>query len=119
MIFGVIQIVFQHIGAGTGGTWGASFAGGGFGQDFYVGLVAAFAGDYVDLADQGRQVHHFGGFLGHAKAAVEVPVVGALGHHTAAFALDVLADLVFDGVQNAVAVLAFNGQGKSFSHGQW
>ena len=53
MIFGVIQIVFQHIGAGTGGTWGASFAGGGFGQDFYVGLVAAFAGDYVDLADQG------------------------------------------------------------------
>ena len=53
MIFGVIQIVFQHIGTGTGGTWGASFAGGGFGQDFYVGLVAAFAGDYVDLADQG------------------------------------------------------------------
>jgi len=45
------------------------------------------------------EVDDLGRFLRGAEAAVEVPVVHALGQFAAPLALDVLADLVLDGFE--------------------
>ncbi|MNY67735.1 hypothetical protein D3C86_2053770 [compost metagenome] len=62
-------------------------------------------------------MRHGGVFLGAAKLAVKVPKISAFGQVAAPLALDVLADFVLDGIQNAVPVLAFNMELESFSHG--
>ena len=64
-------------------------------------------------------MHDLGGLLGAPEAAVKIPEISALGQVTAPFALDVFADFVLDGVQNAVTVLAFDVEWESFSHGRW
>jgi hypothetical protein len=61
-------------------------------------------------------VDHNGLFFGSTKATIEVPKVNALGQFAAAFAFDVFAYFVLDGVQNAVAVLAFDIQFECFFH---
>ena len=54
---------------------------------------------------------HIGGVgLGAAKAAGKVPVVHALGQGGAALARHVFAHFVLAGVEQAVAVAAFNGE---------
>ena len=63
-------------------------------------------------------MRHSGVFFGAAKLAIKVPEVGTFGQVAAPFALDVFADFVLDGIQNAVAVLAFNVELESFSHGR-
>ena len=55
--------------------------------------------------------------FGNTQPAVKVPVVRAFGNGTAPFALLVLADVVFDAVEQAVTVLAFDGDLESFLPG--
>ena len=86
----------------------------GFGQNFHIELGATLGRHAVDQAGQGRQMRHSGVFFGAAKPAVKVPEVGTFGQVAAPFALDVFADFVLDGLQNAVAVLAFNVELESF-----
>jgi hypothetical protein len=63
--------------------------------------------------------NRFGAVLGQAEAAVEIPELRAFGHGAAAFTLQVLADFVFDGVEYAVGVAAFDGERESFAHHPW
>ena len=90
----------------------------GLGDDLDVELLAAFLGDAVDQARDGRQVHGLGGFFGGAEPAIEVPEVRAFWQDAAPLALDVLADLVLDGFEESVGVLALDLKLKGFSHGR-
>ena len=87
------------------------------GQNFDIKLRTAFAGHAVNQADQGSKVRHFGGFGRAAELAVEISKICPGGHGAAALTLDVFADFMLDGIQNAVAVLAFNVELESFLHG--
>ena len=91
----------------------------GLGDDLDINLVSATTGQRVDQAVQRGQVGHFGGICRSAEAAVEIEKVDAFRQRAAALAFHILADFVFDGVQNAVAVLAFDVQRESFLHGRW
>src|SRR3990167_6170377 len=79
----------------------------GFGQHLHIGLRTALLTNRIELAHQGRQVHPLGGLFGRAAAVVEIQEIGAFGQVAAAFALEVLADLVFHGFEHAVPVPAF------------
>ena len=87
------------------------------GQNFDIKLRTAFAGHAVNQADQGSKVGHFGSLFSTAELAVEISKICPAGHWTAAHALDVLADFMLDGFEDAVAVLAFNVELESFFHG--
>lgn len=54
--------------------------------------------------------------LGSTKATIKVPKVNTFGQRAAAFTLDVFAYLMFDGVEYAVTVLAFDIQFECFFH---
>jgi len=51
-----------------------------------------------------------------AEAAIEVQEVHAFGQFAPAFAPQVLADVVFDRVQNTIRVFAGSGKCKRFLH---
>ena len=70
----------------------------------------------VHALDDFGQMDRLGGFLCAAKLATEVPKVNADGQRYPALSFDVLAYLVFDGVQHAVGVFAFNLKFERFSH---
>ena len=61
-------------------------------------------------------MHHFGCFLRRTKLAVKVPKVHALGQQPPALTFDVLAYLMLDGIENAIPVLAFDGEFEYFFH---
>ena len=86
------------------------------GQYFHVKLVAAALGNTVDQFCERSKVDHNGLLLGSTKATIKVPKVHALGQFAAAFAFDVFANFVFDGVQNAVAVFTFDSKLECFFH---
>ena len=88
------------------------------GHHFNKNLHGAFGRSRVHALDDFGQVHRLCAFFGAAELAVKVPEVhtGRQGH--AALAFDVLAHLVFDGVQHAVRVFAFNLKFERFSHGR-
>jgi len=88
----------------------------GLGQDLDVELLAAFLHHPVDEARDGGKVNDFGGFLGRAELAIEVPEIAAFGQFAPPLALDVLADLVLDGFEETVGVLALDLKLKGFSH---
>lgn len=78
------------------------------GHDFDVKLIAACAGDCVHRAHQGCKMNHCGIRLGCAEFAVEVPIVHASRQGPAAFAFDVLADVMLGGIEQSIPVLAFD-----------
>ena len=85
-------------------------------QNFHIKLLAALIGDGVDQAGKRCEVDHNGLLIGGTKATIKVPKIHSLGEFAAALALNVFTDLVLDGVQNTVAVLAFNIQFECFFH---
>lgn len=86
------------------------------GQYLHIELVAARCSDAVDQLGEHSKVDHNRLLFGGTKATIKVPKVHALGQLAAALALNVFADLVLDGVQNPVAVLAFDIQFECFFH---
>ena len=76
-----------------------------FGQDFDVKLLSCLLGHGIHACGQLSQMHHFGGVLGTAEFAVKVPKINRLGQLAPPLTLDVLAHLMFDGLQDAVAEL--------------
>ncbi len=88
-----------------------------FAQDFDETLPIALRRCCVQAHYDFGQMHGFGRFLAGAELAVEVPVIhtGRQGH--AALAFEVFSKLVFDGVQHAVRVFAFDLKFERFSHG--
>mgnify|MGYP002135401906 CR=1 FL=1 len=85
-------------------------------QNLHITLIAAFFGKRVDQSDERCEVDHNRLRFGSTKATIEVPKIHTFGQFAAAFTFDVFADLVFDGIQNTVAVLALNIQLECFFH---
>jgi hypothetical protein len=86
------------------------------GQHFHIELIATRCSNAVDQLCERSKVDHNGLFFGSTKATIEVPKINALRQFAAAFAFDIFTNLVFDGVQNAVAVLTFDIQFECFFH---
>lgn len=89
-------------------TWQADLANAGLGNEFQIESIRALLRGSVDQGGDGRDMNASCHVLIEAKAAVKVPKIDPFGQCLIAFALHVLANLVFDGFQNAVAVFAFN-----------
>ena len=87
------------------------------GQNLNIDMGRALRRGCVDLPCQLLLSRGFGAVLGQAKAAIEVEEVDALRQGFAPFALEVLANLVFEGIEHAVRMPASQGQGESFLHG--
>ena len=88
------------------------------GDHFNKNLCGAFGCGRVHARDDLGQMHWFGAFFSAAELAVKVPEVHPGRQRHAALAFDVLANLVFDGVQHAVRVFAFDLKFERFSHGR-
>lgn len=52
-----------------------------------------------------------------AELAIEIPKIGPFGQSLSSLTLDVLTNLVFDGIQHAVWMLAGKTELKGFFHG--
>ena len=86
------------------------------GQYFHVELIATRVGDAVNQFRKRGEVDHNRLFFGSTKATIEVPKINTFGQFAAAFAFDVFADFVLDGVQNAVPILTFDSEFECFFH---
>ncbi len=85
-------------------------------QDLHIELLTALFGNTINQTGERSEVDHNGLRFSGTKATIEVPKVHALGEFTATLAFNVFANLVLDGVQNTVTVLAFNIQFECFFH---
>jgi hypothetical protein len=97
--------------------WGFGLTMTGFGQQFDVKGCNAVGNQRIDQLGELGGMGHFCRIWIGAKLAIKVPKINALGEWFAAFALDVLADLVFGGFDHAVAILALNLELESLFHG--
>ena len=80
----------------------------GLAADLNIKLVSAVCDERIDRRHDFGKVHWRVRRVTDADLAVEVPKVSPFGQDFGAFALDVLANVVLAGVQQAVAVFAFD-----------
>lgn len=88
-----------------------------FGQQLQIKRGSTVFGGRIHQRHDGGEVHHLGGLLAGAEAAVKVPVIHALGQSDTALPFDVFADVVLDRVEYPVAIFAFDVELKCFFHG--
>ncbi len=89
----------------------------GLAGDLDVKLACAVLHQRINRAHDFCKVHGRSGRITGAGLAVEVPEIHALGQCLGAFTLGVFADVVFGGIQKAVAVFAFDVELVGFFHG--
>jgi hypothetical protein len=88
------------------------------GKQFNVTMLGATLGQNIKQTDELAGLHHLCGVLRGTKSAVEIPEIGAFGQIAPALAFHVLADVVLDGIEHTVRVLAFGAKRVGFSHGK-
>lgn len=86
------------------------------GYHFDIKLLAILLGGGVNQPHQRGEVNYGGSGFAVTELAVKIPEVDTSGQRTAALALNVFADVVFAGFEQAVAVFAFDVQEIGFSH---
>ena len=79
-----------------------------FGHHFHIKLMIAICQQRINCWHQRREMYADRFSRAETQFTVKVPKVHAIGQRLGAFAFDVFADVVLAGVQQPIAIFAFD-----------
>jgi hypothetical protein len=88
-----------------------------FGQNLYMNAWLACRSRHIQLLNQLGRVHRNSRCFVSTQQAVKIPKIHTRRQSGTTAALNVFADVVFDGIEQAVGVFASSLQGIDFFHG--